>query len=119
MSKRQIKRCGGLNAHKLVAETAIGLANEWFEVYASRNDFYKKMTADGRVSEKNAREFFVMRMAPKLYEDARAALTDMLIQPDTTQYVRDQIEEALILDNDMRANRLVATDRAKVPAHLH
>lgn len=119
MSKRSITRCGGLNAHRLIAETAMGLANEWFEVYASKNDYYRKMTAEGRVTEKNAREFFVMRMAPKLYEDARAALADCLTKPDISDYMKDEILEALVLDNDLRANRLVSTQAATIPNHLH
>ena len=121
MAKKQITPCAGLNAHRAVAEVAIELAHEWFEVYAHENAFYKKMTADGRVTEKQAREFFVLKMAPKLLEDARQAMTDCLTRPDSeiSPHLKEQIFEALCLDNDLRANRLVATSVAKVPSVLH
>lgn len=121
MSKRKIKRTGGLNVHRLIAETAMEMANELFEVYARENDVYRKMRADGQVTEKQAREFFVMRMMPKLYEDARANLASCLAEPDdrVTPKMKEDIYEALCLDNDLRANRLVARDVATVPARLH
>jgi hypothetical protein len=56
-----------------------------------------------------------------LLEDARQALVQCLAQPDDVCPVsmKDEIAEALILDNDLRAKRMVAANRAKVPRHLH
>lgn len=119
--KRSIRLTGGLNAHRLIAETALEMANELFEVYAHENDVYKKLRANGQVTEKAAREFFIHKMTPKLYEDARAHLTDCLAAPDeqVTPHMKEAIHEALCLDNDLRANRFVAADAATVPARLH
>jgi hypothetical protein len=108
-----IRAGGGLNAHRLVAETAIGMANELFEVYAMENAIYRRLRVDGQVSEKQARRFFVERTAPRLLEQAREALTECLSQPDDVCPVsqKDRIAEALILDNDLRAKRIVTDDR--------
>jgi hypothetical protein len=108
---------GGLNAHKLVAETAVEMANELFEVYAMENAIYQRLRADGQVTELQARRFFVERIAPRLLEEARQALTACLAQPDDVCPVsqKDKIAEALILDNDLRAKRIV-TDRRLMAA---
>jgi hypothetical protein len=108
---------GGLNAHRLVAETAVEMANELFEVYAVENAVYRRLRADGALTEAQARKVFVSRVAPRLLEDARKALTACLAQSDAEVPVslKDQIAEALILDNDLRAKRIVAEDRIRAP----
>ncbi len=117
MAKRDITLCGGLNVHRLVAKTAIEMAEEMFEDYARENAIYKRLRAGGQVSEKHARNFFVARVAPKLYEDARQALAAMLAEPEerVSQHMKDEIYEALCLDNDLRANRMVARDMVTAP----
>jgi hypothetical protein len=111
----------GLNAHRLIAETAVEMAQELFEVYAHENDFYRKMRANGQVSEKQARLVFVERVAPRLLEDARQQLTTMLGMGDdvVSPRLKEEIYEALIKDNELRAKRFVAADQATVPGHLH
>jgi hypothetical protein len=109
-----------LNAHIMVLTTARDMANELFEVYARSNDYYRALRLNNAITERKARRIFVNRIAPKLYEYARQALTQMLAQPDEAVPVstKDAIAEALILDNDLRGNRMVATERATVPKHL-
>lgn len=104
---------GGLNAHKLVAEQAVEMAQELFEVYARHNAMYHKLRAGGQVTEKQARQVFVERVAPRLLEDARQALTTCLTLDDEVMPVaqKNEIAEALILDNELRAKRIVASDR--------
>lgn len=111
----------GLNAHRLVAEAAIEMANEAFELYAKDNGTYKALRAQGQVTERDARRFFVNRVAPKLLEDARQTLTSMLGMDDGTVSpgLKEEIYEALLLDNDLRAKRSVAADQASVPGYLH
>jgi len=111
----------GLNAHRLVAEQAVAMAQELFEVYAQENSIYRALRAGGQVSAKQARLVFVERVAPKLLEEARQALTACLSQPDDMVSVslKDQIAEALILDSPLRASRLVTADQATIPAYLH
>jgi hypothetical protein len=60
---------------------------------------------------------FVERVAPRMLEDARQALTTLLTLPDDKMPVaqKDEIAEALILDNDLRAKRIVAQDRVTAP----
>ena len=111
----------GLNGHALIVKTAIEMAHELFEVYAMENDFYRKMRANGEVTEKQARRVFVERVAPKLLEDARQQLTTMLGMADdvVSPYVKEEIYEALLKDNDLRANRMVDADHAAVPGWVH
>ena len=107
----------GLNAHRLVAEQAVEMANEMFEVYARHNAMYHKLRAGGAVTEAQARRVFVERVAPRMLEDARQALTTLLALPDDKMPAaqKDEIAEALILDNDLRAKRIVAQDRITAP----
>lgn len=107
----------GLNAHKLVAATAIEMAQALFEEFMQDNALYGAMKAKYR-TEKACRRRFVKQVAPKFLEEARRALSNMLIQEHVSQMAKDEIYEALILDNEMRANRVVAKDKATLPAVL-
>lgn len=111
----------GLVAHKLVMQTAIEMANELFEVYARNNGTYRALRAGGQVTAEGARLAFVDRVAPRLLEDARKALTDCLSLPESrlSKRQKDEIAEALIADTDLRANRFVAEDQASIPTRLH
>ena len=119
---RELPRFGpGLNAHRLVAEVAVEMAHELFEIYASDNTIYRALRANGEVSEKAARLVFVERVAPRLLQDARQTLAKMLSQPDdivpTAQ--KDEIAEALVLDAPLMASRFVAEDQATIPVTFH
>lgn len=111
----------GMNAHCMVAEVAVEMANELFEVYMQENTIYRKMRANGEVSEKAARKLFVERTAPRLLEDARQALTSCLSAPDdrVSPHMKEEIYQALLLDSDLRANRFVAESQAIIPGYLH
>ena len=118
--KHTTSNYAGLNAHRLVASVAIEMAQELFEVYARDNAVYRKLRADGQVTERAARTLFVDRVAPRLLEDARAQLASMLAPgADTTEHIKTQIYEALCLDSDLRANRFVAEDQAAIPSAMH
>jgi len=116
----KIRAGGGLNAHRLVAETAVEMANELFEVYASEDAIYRGMKKAGLTTEKQARKAFVARVAPRLLEDARQQLASCLASPDdrVTEHMKREIYEALIADNALRANRTVAGSAADIPSHL-
>jgi hypothetical protein len=111
----------GLNAHRMVAEVAVSMAEEYFETFAADNAFYRAIRAQGQITEKAARLVFVERVAPRLLEDARRALTDCLTMGDDVMPKRqkDEIAAALILDTDLRANRFVAEENATIPSVLH
>lgn len=105
----------GLNAHRMVAETAVALAQAAFEQYmTAHNEIYRAFRQN--MTEKQARIAFVARIAPIMLEDARLALVDCLAQPETecSAYMKDQIVEALALDNDLRANRKVTAQHAEL-----
>lgn len=106
----------GLNAHWQVAKVAIEMANAHFETYMRVNALHHKIRANGKVPEKQARKVFVDRVAPRLLEEARLALTNMLTQPDDRVPVamKDEIAEALILDSDLRGKRIVAEERLTI-----
>ncbi len=111
------------------------MANALFEEFARDNALYRGLLeawgrADpafqrrltrGKVTREGARALFVATVAPKLLEDARDVLTALLSEPDdkVPLSVKDEIAEALILDNPCRGNRLVARDCVRVPKYLH
>ena len=109
----------GLNAHKLVAETAVRMAQECWEAHMSANNALYRSFREN-LTEKQALTAFVARVAPTLLEDARLALTDCLSQPDRVvpPSMKAQIAEALIADSPLRANRVVAADHAVMPSGM-
>lgn len=111
----------GLNAHWRVVKVAIAMANELFEIYMLDNAWWHKMSAGGKVSEKQGRKVFVDCVAPQLLEDARQSMVDCLTQPDSVipQALKDEIHEALVLDNGLRGKRMIAEQYASIPATLH
>ena len=101
----------GLNAHQLVAETAVKLAYATYEAWmGANNELYRTMREN--LTNKQIETVFVAKVAPTLLEEARLALTDCLSEPDSVvpSAMKDQIAEALILDTDFRANRLKAAE---------
>lgn len=109
----------GLNVHRLVATVAIAMGEELFEIYARDNATYKALKEAGQITRRGARKEFIKRVAPKLYEDARKHLTEQLGMPEISELAKQEIYEALILDNELRANRMVAKEQATVPARLN
>ncbi len=110
----------GLNAHRMVAETAVAMANAAFEKYMSaHNEVYRAFRQN--MTEKQARIAFVSRIAPVLLEEARLMLTDCLSQPDDvcSPHMKEQIVDALVKDTDFRANRSVAAEHAMLPGMMH
>lgn len=101
----------GLNAHRMVAETAVRLAYELYEGWMSEhNDVRRSFKA---IPTEKARQLvFVRQAAPQLLEEARLVLADCLSQPDevVSKRLKDDIAAALILDGDLRANRVKAAE---------
>lgn len=105
----------GLNAHRMVAETAVKMAYELYEDWmGAHNEVRKAFLA---IPTEKARQLvFVKQAAPQLLEEARIALADCLSQPDevVSRRLKDEIAEALIKDTDLRANRLKAAEHMPV-----
>ncbi len=106
-----------LNAHPRVLAVATEMANVLFEDYARDNDLYRQFKANAG-SEAYARKVFVARVTPRLFEEARQALARLLAS-DCPQSMKDEVFDALVKDNLMRANRTVAASAAVVPTYLH
>lgn len=113
-----------LQAHKLIHDTAVEIANTHFETFARDNRLYRALleawakydpvlrtrVQRDTLTREGARALFVARSTQRFYEEARQALTALLLEPDDRVpiSVKDKIEEALILDNPCRGNRIVA-----------
>lgn len=92
--------------HKLIAKTAKGIAAEAWEIMSSNDDFHRKFPCV---------EPFVAYQWQNFVGHARAALVAMLAhKPGTennptgpeylyTKHVRDEIEEALIIEGAHKA----------------
>lgn len=86
----------GAHAHKLVAQTAMEMAQEVYETWASRSDeFYK---------EHRDRETYV-RQAWPLYLDAARTTLAKLLATNIEESLKEQIHEALIRDATLRRGR--------------
>lgn len=109
----------GLNAHRMVAETALAMAEARYEQYmGANNELYRVLREN--LTEKQMRLAVVAKIAPQLLEEARLALTDCLSQPDNvcSKRMKDEIVEALVKDTDFRANRSVAAQHAMLPGMM-
>lgn len=106
-----------LHVHPLVLKTAMEMAEALFEDYARDNAIYAQFRAHGW-TEKRIRRVFVARVAPRFYEEARQAMTEILAG-EYPQAMKDEVYEALCKDNLLRANRTVAKSVGTVPVTLH
>ena len=101
----------GLNAHRMVAETAVKLAYELYESWMGEHNEVRR--AFLAIPTEQARILvFVKQAAPQLLEEARLVLTNCLSQPDDVvpKAMKDEIADALIKDSDFLANRLKAAE---------
>lgn len=104
-----------IHAHKLVASVAEGIAAELFEDLMSDNKTYarfKELAEEFSNFKLEAAKFprqalrakFIALAAPRLLEDARTTLAQMLRQTHD-ESLKETIAEALILDNELRGHR--------------
>lgn len=109
--KQTIAHC-----HWRIKKTAQALCTESYELVMSKNEVYElwKRQNPGLVGEA-LRERYVARNWAKYVEGARATLTRLLTEP-IDQALKDEIEEALILDATLmrgRRNPQVVLGQAK------
>lgn len=103
--------------HEMVKETAQEMAGAAFEVLASDNTRWAKMkTMCPELSAADTQKVFVGKLWPHLIEQARTTLAKMLTGP-LPDLVKDQIHEALVLDNELRFEKQPKSRR--VAAHLN
>lgn len=92
MTKR-VKHC-----HKLVAETAKGLANDLYEDLMGHNELYSKWKATHpSLNADGLRRAFVARNWNRLVEPARTTLA-LMLRGEIDNAAKEQIYEALVLD---------------------
>ena len=90
-------------AHELVAETAKEMAACWYEEAAHDNEFYHFYPKQ---------KIFINREWKRFIEAAKATLAQMLGNPATPEYQKEQIADALIKHASLPGNinrRVAAT----------
>lgn len=83
-------------AHHQVADVAKGIAGEIYERFASASDAFYQANPDA--------DTYVAQNWPLYCEAARATLTSMLAG-NYPEVLKEQIFQALVLDNDLRPTR--------------
>jgi len=81
-------------AHPMIRDTAVGMAEEYYEVLAYHNEFRRLNPS---------RKRFVRLLWPKLLEQAREVLAGSLGEGSLLpEDQKELVAEALILDNQLR-----------------
>lgn len=95
-------------AHNLVADTAKAMAGEWYETAAHDNTFYKYYPNRGK---------FIAREWGRFIGMARRQLALMLGNPKYPESLKDQILDALCLQNTLpKGDHSIA---ASSPQRIH
>lgn len=103
-----------LHCHKLVFETAKSMAHELYDALMQKNDWYALWkTQNPGLGAKALEDRFVRKNHAKMVPAARAALAGMLSGPYPDE-VKDQIFEALLLDNSLTHGRPRMVPAARV-----
>jgi hypothetical protein len=100
-------------AHKLVRDTAVSMAHELYDAMMMHDNWWKQWQEQNPgVSRHTLEQRFVNKNLPLLVPQARAALAKCL-QPGQvagmTDKQRDEIAQALILDNQLVDSRAAAS----------
>jgi hypothetical protein len=93
------------HVHKLIAETAQGMAHELYDTMMSDNTWYslwKSWHPDANAAQLEAA--FVAKNWARLIPAARAILAGMLAQP-INDVLKQTIYDALLLDNTLKRGR--------------
>ena len=105
-----------VGAHKLVLETARGMAASLYdEVMSGSNTMYsgwKEMTQKKGLTSEQSQRMFVALISPKLLEPARAILAHILADR-SKEHLHAAIYDSMLLDNTIRAGRLRPDGKAK------
>lgn len=88
-----MKRHPDITSHKMIADVAVGMAQEVYEEMCSGSNAIYKVHGN--------RDDFIKQCAPTLVRAARIMLSQMLGDPKTPEWEKEQIYEALLLDNSL------------------
>ena len=107
-----------LAAHKLIAETAVGMAHELYDLMMQDNQWWQQWQRQNPGATRKAMENrFVKRNLPLLLPQARASLAKCLqpgMAPGLSEAQKDEILEALVLDNQLVEARAAAGSRDRI-----
>lgn len=110
--RRQLGRGKQMHAHKLVAETAQGMAREvWDKIMTTRGDIFARWKAqpdNEGLSTKELEDKFCAKLWPTLLDEARTTLGAMLSNPSIDPLQKEQIYESLCLDSTLLRGRVRA-----------
>lgn len=109
-SSQRLQRKNAKYAHKLVVKTAEELARATYEMVMGDNLIYAAWKTQNPDCQ-NGKELeakYVAKRTSWFLEPARATLTRLLSQP-IDQALKDEIEEALVLDATLRRGRAQPT----------
>lgn len=95
----------GKHCHKMVAETAKGIAEAFVEFTMQDNEQFAALrAAHPDLTTEQTHKELSKRLWPQFIEQARATLAKMLAGP-MEESLKEQIAQALILDNTLRRRR--------------
>lgn len=107
--RRQLGTNKQTHAHKMVAETAQGMAHEvWDKIMTTRGDIFerfKNQPDNAGLTTKELETKFCAKLWPTMLDEARATLARMLTLPSTSPLQKEQIYDALRLDNTLLRGR--------------
>jgi hypothetical protein len=96
-------RYPNITAHRLIAEVATAMAQEVYEELCSGSNALYKVHGD--------RDDAVRQWAPMLVKAAKVQLGQMLNNPTVSDYEKEQIYEALVLDATLPKGGLSVTPK--------
>ncbi len=95
----------GAHCHKLMKETAIAMAHEVYDALMQKNDWYAlHKSRHPNLNRAGLERIWVAKHWGQFVEGARATLTQSLLVI-TDEGLKEQIYEALLLDNTLVAGR--------------
>jgi hypothetical protein len=103
--------------HKLVVDTAVQMAHELYDSMMMQNQWWEEWKRlNPGASRHTLEQRFVNKNLPLLVPQARAALAKCLQPgqvPGLTERQKEEIAEALILDNQLVASRAAASEASR------
>lgn len=99
-----LQRTGQVACHVQVRDIAMAACGQWYEaLMGADNDIYKQWkTQNEGCNAKELEKRFINRFWPRLIEFARATMAIMLMRPDISEVMKEQIMDSLEKDQYLR-----------------
>lgn len=108
LNRKRLGRNAQAHAHKMVAETAKGMAQEvWDRIMTERGDIFDRFRAAHPecATTQQLADLFTGRLWPTMLGEARATLALMLRNPHIDDLQKAAIYDALLLDHTLIVGR--------------